>query len=212
MKAAGLRLVPRHCKHHVEHKARHGSYWHPSYRANDLKPYLQAATSYISPRLKTNPSIANAVDRLAFLIAGAPYEQATRLRGVSATTRADIAFGRFRKRGIKPERLLAIYIAITALIREDPRADRTKEFRIVQVAKAAHRLASGYHRIWTGLQDRNGRTIKTELHAYARSTGRVLRILGKIVEERCEEASTEHLDGVLALKIKRYGRHPRARR
>jgi hypothetical protein len=100
-------------------------------------------------------------------------------------------------------------MAIAALIHEDPGAHRIKEFRIVQVAKAAHRLASGYHRIWTGLQDRNGRTIKTELHTYARSTGRVLRLLGQIIEERCEAATAEHLDGVLALKIKRYGRHPK---
>jgi hypothetical protein len=175
--------------------------WHKSYSAADLKPYLRAATSYINPRLLTDVSIRNAVDRLAFMIEGAPYEQATRLRGLPASTRADIAFGRFRKRGVKPETLLAITLAVHALITDDPRADKTPEFRRVQIAKAAHRRASGFHKVWSE---------RSSLHAFARSTGRVLRILGKMLEERCEAAVVDHLEGVLRLKVRRYGPHPNA--
>ncbi|WP_315742426.1 MULTISPECIES: hypothetical protein [unclassified Bradyrhizobium] len=147
------------------------------------------------------------MDRAALLLQQSPYEIATRLRGLSTKTRAEIAFGRLRKKGIKPERLLAIHLAITALIEEDPGSHRVKEFRLVQVAKAVHRLASGYHRVWPQ-QDKNGRTFRVELHAYARSTGRVLRHIGQMIEERCEWATAKHVAGVMALKVKRYGRHP----
>src|SRR5262249_7336175 len=153
---------------------------------------------------ETDPQIKNAVERLALLLGQSPYEIATRLRGLSPKTRAAIAFGRLRKRGIKPERLLAIHLAITALIEEDPGSHRVKEFRLVQIAKAVHRLASGYHRVWPQ-QDKNGRAFKIELHAYARSTGRVLRLIGQAIEERCEWATEKHVAGVMALKVKRYG-------
>jgi hypothetical protein len=207
MRAAGQGLAGFHCERHVEHKARHGSHWHPSYRANELKPYLAAATSYLRPRLETDPEIKDAVSRLTVLLEQSPYEITTRLRGLPAKTRAEIAFGRLRKRGIKPERLLATHLAITALLEEDPRSHRVRDFRLVQTAKAVHRLASGYHRVWPQ-QDQKGRTFRIELHAYARSTGRVLRLIGKAIEERCEWATEKHLAGVLALKVKRYGRHP----
>src|SRR6185437_5393375 len=124
MLAAGIGVASFHCKRHVEHKSRHGSHWHRSYRADELKPYLAAATSYIRPRLETDPQIKDAVARLAVLLEQSPYEIATRLRGLPARTRADIAFGRLRKRGIKPERLLAIHLAITTLIEEDPGSHR----------------------------------------------------------------------------------------
>jgi hypothetical protein len=207
MKAAGTGPASFHCKRHVEHKARHGSHWHRSYRAEELKPYLAAAASYIRPRLKADAEIKDAVGRLAILLEQAPYEIATRLRGLPPKTRADVAFGRLRKKGIKPERLLAIHLAITALIEEDPSSHRVKEFRLVQVAKAAHRLASGYHRVWP-MQNKNGRDFRIELHIYAASRGNVLRLIGQAIEERCEWATAKHLDGVLALKVKRYGRHP----
>jgi hypothetical protein len=207
MEAAGIGLAAFHCKVHVARRARHGSHWHPSYRAKELKPYLSAATSYIRPRLETDPIIKDAVGRLALLLEQSPYEIATRLRGLPARTRADIAFGRLRKKGIKPERLLAIHLAIAALIEEDPGSHRVVEFRLVQIAKAVHRLASGYHRVWPQ-QDQNGRTFRIELHAYARSTGRVLRFIGYMIEERCEWATEKHMAGVLALKVRRYGRHP----
>lgn len=207
MRAAGIGLAAFHCVRHVAFRARNGSLWHPTYRAAELKPYLAAATSYVRPRLETDRQIKEVIAQLAVLLEQSPYEIATRLRGLSPKARAGIAFGRLRKKGIKPERLLAIHLAITALIEEDPGSHRVKEFRLVQVAKAAHRLASGYHRVWPQ-QDKNGRTFRIELHAYARSTGRVLRLIGQAIEERCEWATEKHLRGVLAVKIKRYGKHP----
>lgn len=206
MLAAGIGLAPMHCRQHVDFHARHGSFWHRSYGAKELKPYLAAARAYIRPRLQTDQHIMDAVMKLALMLEESPHEIATRLRGMKAKARARIAFGRLRRKGVKPERLLAVYLAITVLIREEPSGPRSKEFRLVQVAKALHRLASGHHvmhEMWVG-----DRRYKNELHKYPRSIGSVLRHMGEAVEERCEWATAEHADGVLALKVKRYGRHP----
>jgi hypothetical protein len=100
---------------------------------------------------------------------------------------------------VKPEKLLAITLAVCALITDDPRADKSPEFRRVQIAKACHRRASGFHKVWSE---------RSSLHIFARSTGRVLRILGRTLEELCEAAIHEHLEGILRLKERRYGLHP----
>lgn len=208
MRAAGQGLAAFHCKRHVEHKARHGSHWHGSYSAGELRPYLTAAGAFIRPRMEADPFIKAAVEGLEALMESAgPAEIATRLRGLSAERRAKIALARLREAGIKPERLLANQLAVTALIEEDPGSHRVKEFRVVQVAKAVHRLASGTHRVWE-YQDAQGRTRRTELHAYPRSTGRVLRLLGGMIERECELVADRHLSGMMALKVKRYGPHP----
>ena len=71
----------------------------------------------------------------------------------------------------------------------------------MQIAKACHRRASGFHKVWSE---------RSSLHVFARSTGRVLRILGKMLVERCEAAIKDHLEGILKLKVRRYGQHPNA--
>jgi hypothetical protein len=111
---------------------------------------------------------------------------------------------RLREANIKPERLLAIAVAVSALIEADPAAvHRIREWRIVAIAKAAHRLASGYHRVWE-VRDDNGRlTQRTEMHAYPRSSGRVLRYLGEMIEKECELVIDHHLSAVLVLKAAR---------
>lgn len=207
--ASGKGLAAFHCRKHVEHKARHGSHWHGTYSASELKPYLAAATSYVRLRAGSDRLMKAALSAIALLLEEAgPTEIATRLKGMSATRRSRIALARLRVAGIKPERFVAIVLAVTALIEEDPGSHRVKEFRIVQIAKALHRLASGYHRVWE-LTDENGRSKKvSELHAFPRSSGPVLRLIGKAIEQPCEWVVDKHLSAVLALKVKRYGRHP----
>jgi hypothetical protein len=208
MRAAGIGLAAFHCRRHVEHKARHGSHWHGTYTAAELKPYLAAATSYIRPRAKSERFLKHALNAIALLLEEAgPTEIATRLKGMSAAKRARIALARLRVARIKPERFVAVVLAVTALIEEDPESHRTKEFRTVQIAKALHRLASGYHRLWE-YEDYHGIKRRTELHAFPKSSGPVLRLIGRKVEELCESVVDKHLAGVLALKVKRYGRHP----
>jgi hypothetical protein len=206
--AEGIGLAGFHCRKHVEHKARHGSHWHGTYSAAELKPYLAAATSYLRPRGNADKFIAAARASIAgALELAGPVEIATRLKGMSAHKRAKIALARLRVAGIKPDRIVAIVLAVTALIEEDPKSHRTKEFRTVQISKAIHRLASGYHRVWE-TEDHNGRKGRTELHAFPRSSGPVLRLMGRMLEQPCEWVVEKHLAAVMALKVKRYGRHP----
>jgi hypothetical protein len=208
MAAAGLGLAAFHCRRHVEHKARHGSHWHGTYSAAELKPYLAASTSYLRPRVNADKFISAARASIAgALELAGPVEIATRLKGMSAPKRAKIALARLRVAGIKPDRLVAIVLAVTSLIEEDPESHRTKEFRTVQISKAIHRLASGYHRVWE-TEDHSGRKGRTELHAFPRSSGPVLRLIGRMLEQPCEWVVEKHLAAVMALKVKRYGRHP----
>ncbi|MFK4561860.1 hypothetical protein ABIF94_002459 [Bradyrhizobium ottawaense] len=211
MRIQATGLAAFHCRKHVEHKARHGSHWHGTYSAAELKPYLAAATSYVRLRAESDRFIKAALNAVALLLEEAgPTEIATRLKGMSATRRARIALARLRAAGIKPERFVAIVLAVTALIEEDPGSHRTKEFRTVQIAKALHRLASGTHKRWPFV-DHRGRQRQTELHAFPRSSGPVLRLIGRAVERELEWVVDKHLSAVLALKVKRYGRHPTLR-
>lgn len=208
MAATGTGLAAFHCRRHVEHKARHGSHWHGTYSAAELKPYLASATLYVRLRAESDRYIKVALNAIALLLEEAgPTEVATRLRGMSARKRARIALARLRVACIKPERFVTIALAVSALIEEDPSSHRTKEFRTVQIAKALHRLASGTHKRWPFV-DHQGRQRQTELHAFPRSSGRVLRLIGRAVEREVEWVLEMHLSAVLALKVKRYGRHP----
>lgn len=208
MRAAGIGLAAFHCRKHIEHKARHGSHWHGTYSAAELKPYLAAAISFVRLRAESDRFIKAALKAIGLLFEEAgPTEIATRLKGMSAAKRARIALARLRVARIKPERLVAIVLAVYALIEEDPESHRTKEFRTVQISKALHRLASGTHRVWE-YEGYNGRKQRTELHAFPRSSGPVLRLIGRKVEELCDRVVDKHLAAILALKVKRYGRHP----
>jgi hypothetical protein len=188
------------CRYHQQHKQRHGSHWCKSPSATTLSSYLYAAMSFIGTH-RTDPYISAALTGLGGIMASAgPVEIATRLRGLPPERRAKIALARLREANIKPERLLAIPLAVAALIEDAPATvHRTREWRIVAIAKAAHRLASGTHRQWPVAQP-DGRTKHIEMHAYPRSSGRVLRHLGEMIEKQGELVIDHHLAKVLALK------------
>lgn len=205
MKAAREGLAPHHCRRHVEHRQRHGSYWRPSIKASELQPYITAATTYVELRAANDKFVAAAiVDMGRALEDAGPVELATRLKGMSATKRAKIGLARLRVRGVPPQRIVSIVLAVSALIKADATAPRTKEFQTVQVCKAVHRLASGTHRVWI-VEDHQGRKRRTEMHAFPKSTGRVLREMGRMLEQPCEWVIEKHVAGVLAHR-QRYGR------
>ncbi|MEY9605315.1 hypothetical protein ABIF74_010007 [Bradyrhizobium japonicum] len=208
MKAAREGLAPHHCRRHVEHRQRHGSYWRPSFKASELRPYITAATAYVGLRAANDRFIAAAIADMGRTLEDAgPVEIATRLKGLSATKRATIGLARLRVEGVPPQRIVSIVLAISALIKADATAPRAKEFRTVQICKAVHRLASGTHRVWV-VEDHQGRKRRTEMHAFPKSTGRVLREMGRMLEEPCDWVIEKHVAGVLAHR-QRYGR-PRA--
>jgi hypothetical protein len=204
-RAAKAGLATTLCRKHLLHRQRHGSPWCRSPPAGALHPYLRAAQSFIDLR-RRDAFINAALTALRRLMeAAGEVVIATRLKGRSPEQRAKVALARLRDAEVKPERLLAIGLALHCLIEEAPQVvHRIKEWRIVAIAKAAHRLASGTHRQW---KDDQGNVL-TEMHCYPRSSGRVLRYLGEMIEQECELVIDHHLAAVLALKIDRYGRRP----
>lgn len=191
------------CRKHLLHRQRHGSPFCPSPSAAVLRPYLTAATSFIKAHRNDRFIGAALVGLRNVMVLAGPVVIATRLRGLKPNQRSRIALARLRDAGTNPERLLAITLAVHALIKHDPaKTHRIKEWRIVAIAKAAHRLASGDHRVWE-LRDDSGRIMqRTETHTYPRSSGRVLRYLGGAIEKECEWVIDQHLKEVV-VKISR---------
>jgi hypothetical protein len=182
MRAAGNGLAAFHCKRCIERRARFGSYWAP----------------YIAHALMT---------LRAHLDGAGQSERAQDIKWKKAPARARIAFARLREANIEPERLLAIHMAVSALILDDNGSHRVPEYRIVQVAKAAHRLASGSHGGWTQ-RVTSATTRPIPLHVYPKSSGQVLRVMGKAIEECCELATERELQAVRDLKREWFGLHP----
>lgn len=194
---AGLAIAL--CRKHLLHRQRHGSPFCKSPNAKLLGPYLKASLAVLKVQ-RNEPYISAALAGLHDVMASAGQViPAIRLNGLPPAERARIALARLRDAGIKPERLLAIALAVHALIRHDPaKTHNVKDWRIVAVAKAAHRLASGYHRVWE-VRDDTGRIVQhTEMHAYPRSSGRVLRYLGEAIEKECEWVIEKYLDEVIS--------------
>lgn len=205
--ASGKGLAACHCRYHIQHRARHGSHWHPTYRAADIKPYLQCARRWIRINRETMLVKYALIGLSGLLEHSGPIVAAQNLKRRIAIERARVAFARLREAGIEPERLLAIHMAVHALIEDDMGSHRVREFRIVQVAKAAHRLASGTHKRWDfPLAD--GRTAPLEMHIYPKSSGRILRVIGEKLDDICEEVTREALEAIRESRKDRFGPHP----
>lgn len=188
------------CRYHQQFKQRHGSHWCRSPSAETLRPYIAAAGALLKSKAG-DPFIVSALTSLSLTMASAgPVEIATRLRGLPPAQRAKIALARLQNAGIPPARLIAICLAVHALFEDAPeQVHRTREYRIVAIAKAAHRLASGTHKSWSVPQP-DGSEKHIQMHAYPRSSGRVLRYLGEMIEKECEWVIDRHLAAVVAIK------------
>lgn len=205
--ASGKGRAHHHCRYHVQHKARHGSHWHGTYLARDLKPYIAAAADWLRAN-RESPLVVAAWTELQHVLAGAGrIDPATNLRGQPPKYRARVAFARLREAGVSPDRLMAIYIGVSALIQDDYGSHRTEEFRLVQAAKAAHRLASGTHRRWE-MWNPVGSSVPVELHAYPRSSGLVLRQIGATLDKACREIAASALVEVIEAKTAKADHHP----
>ncbi len=55
MRSSGVGLAEMHCRYHVQSRARHGSHWHSTYKAADLKPYLVVAAEWIDEHREELP-------------------------------------------------------------------------------------------------------------------------------------------------------------
>jgi hypothetical protein len=190
------------CRYHVQFRNRHGSYWKGTYSAAELRPYRKAAERYIKAH-SDDFWIAAALRALRNLMNRAgSVEAVSAVRAMPPRDKARAALARLRSAKIPPERLLAIHLAVSAALEEDPigaGSDRN-EYRIVQIAKAAHRQRSGDHSVY-GPGARYDR--------YPRSAGLALRHLGKMIDRCCEHVMEKHLGALLALKCSLYGARER---
>lgn len=135
----------------------------------------------------------------------------------SAEDKAKAAFARLREASITAERIMASHMGVTAYLTDDTWAPRSPEYRLVQSAKAVHRLASGTHRryelpvakaVGPGAIEYDGSTATVQLHVYPRSQGQVLRVIGKAIDEACGAIAEEQAQAIIAAKEARCGRHP----
>ena len=198
-------LDMRFCRSHAEHYQRHGSPYKRSYSAGELAPYRRAALRWLKAN-EANPWACNAIDRVRALYRRAgPHVEAFRLRGLDPQERAKAHWARLRKAEVDPMQVVAAWLAVEMIIADDPQPVTTKEFRRVQAAKIVHRMASGTHkrweretldRAWSG--QRTG-TVIEEKHWYPRSRGRVLRHIGKDMEQAVELLVDYHLEEIKAL-------------
>jgi hypothetical protein len=204
MAAAGVGLADTLCRYHVQYKARHGSPWCPSIKASELRPYLAAARAVIRQNAN-DPIMAMTLGALrGFLDASGRVEPAMNIKHRSAAFRARVAFARLREAGVQADRLLAIHMAVSAHIEDDAGSHREEEhYHLVQVAKAAHRLASGTHRRW---EWPGGGTIV--MHVYPKSSGLVLRVMGRALDDICSTVTPRLLQAVRDTKVATSGPHP----
>jgi hypothetical protein len=172
-----------------------------------LRPYAKTAARWIRKNRK-QIAVHHTLLGLQGLLDGAGrVEAAQNIKRWPPAVRAKVAFARLKEAGIKPERLLATHIGVSALIADDPDSHRITEYRLVQTAKAVHRLASGTHRVWQ-FPMADGTTRLLAMHVYPKSSGRVLRLMGKELEEICAGVSEVALQAVRDLKAELYGPHP----
>jgi hypothetical protein len=179
MRTVGVGHAEYHCRYHVQFRARHGSHWHPTYKAADLKPYLAVASEWIDGHREELP-VAYPLKGLEGLLEGSGQaDRAQDIKRLPAGSKARVAFARLREAGIEPERLLAIHMAVGALIEDDNGSHRVEEFRLVQTAKAVHRLASGI----------------------------VLRMIGREIDEICGGVAETAQQEVIAARLAKFGPH-----
>lgn len=206
MRSAGIGHAEMHCRYHVQFKARHGSHWHPTYKAADLKPYLTVAGAWIEQH-RAQLQVSYALTGLQGLLDGAgrvlPAQDISRL---PAAKRAHVAFARLREAGIRSERLLAIHMAVAALIEDDRGAHKVREHFLVQSAKAMHRLASGLHKTWDWPLD-DGTTRPLKFDKYPKSSGIVLRVIGKEIDELCGNVAEAAVQELIAAREAKFGPH-----
>jgi hypothetical protein len=131
--------------------------------------------------------------------------EAFRLRGLPPQERAKADLVRLRKHGIDPRLVVATWLAVEMLIKDDPQPVSGTEYKRVQAAKVVRRMASGSHRrwvrevpspVWPGQKQAQVQ----ELHVYPRSRGRVLRHLGESLESAVGLFVAHHLTDVQSFK------------
>ena len=178
------------CRKHLKHRARHGSAWRKSFTAEELDPYRKTASRWLTANRQA-PMVQHVLTALAGMMANAgKAESAYDLNRVKPEKRAKIALARLREAKVAPETLLINAMAVWALFEAEDMDERMREFREVQIAKLAHRLASATRRTRTGLP---------MPAKYPPSAGLVLRHLGRMIDDKAALIAEPAARDVLAM-------------
>ena len=183
-------LDRRFCRKHSDHYGRHGSPYKSSYRAADLTPHRRKVKAWLKQNAD-HAYVSNAIQRVNGLYErSGTHTEAFRLAGMSPAERARKAWARLRESSAPPLKVIEAWLVVSLAIQADPQPVETVEFKRVQAAKLVHRLASGSHKRWVRQANlaSGPSEVLTELHKYPHSRGRVLRELGRDIEEACELA------------------------
>lgn len=198
-----------YCRRHADHYQRHGSPTKPSYPAKVINPYRQAALVWLLDH-EDDFWVKDAVGKVLGLYQrSGPQVEAFRLRGLPPRERSKALWARLRASEVDPRLLVAAWLAVEMVLRDDPQAELKTEYKRVQAAKIVHRMASGTHKRWDrerphplhhGLPP-----IKEveEKHWYPKSRGRVLRHIGQDLGGAVELLVDHRLEEIEAFKVKR---------
>jgi hypothetical protein len=221
MRYAGKGLSATLCRFHSQYKARHGSTWKRSYSAAELEVYRATAERYVRARA-CDPWIVGTLAILqATLDAGGPNERPVDTIRMKPHDKARAVLARLRTKGVPSMRLLIECAAVAMALAEDrskPHEDGD-EFRNVQVAKLCLRKAGGFRFNRYGAQQQQDNGIQfggfrvnvgkaqsaKRWAVYTGSRGLMLRHLGQMLYEPCEDAIGRHLEAMLEAKRKWYG-------
>ncbi|TPL88999.1 hypothetical protein FJ950_01185 [Mesorhizobium sp. B2-3-14] len=161
------------CKRHVEFRRRHGTHWRRSYTMAELRPFQTAARRWLKAH-RGDHRLEGVVAALDGLLAGSGTARTAQdVRWAGTEEKVRNALARLHCAGKSGAQLLLITLTVKAAQAAlGPRAN--PEFQYVQIAKMAHRLASGTH-IRSGIWG--------DRHIYPRAEGSFMRLLGQTVED-----------------------------
>src|SRR5262245_55149999 len=118
--AAKKGLNNLYCRRHEDHFERHGSYVQRSYGAKEIRPLREAAERWVQANLET-AEVRHAVGAVGRLLRSAgPRVEAFRLAGKPPSERARATWAQIRERKIEPAVIVASWLAMVELIRNDP--------------------------------------------------------------------------------------------
>lgn len=160
------------CKRHVEFRRRHGTHWRRSYTMAELRPFQAAARQWLKAH-QGDLSLTQVVAALNGLLAGSGASRTAQdARWAGTEEKVRNALARLHEAGKSGGQLLLITLTVKAAQSAlGPRANR--EFQYVQIAKMAHRLASGTH-VRSALYGTFSRYPRAEGHSCG-SSGRTSR-------------------------------------
>jgi hypothetical protein len=219
MRSAGVGFGMFLCAYHQARLAKYGHPEAPNVVSPALRPYRDTAQRVIKAELAAgNVRVQGAQAAIwAIMQTAGSVPSAIDIKQWSGEAKAKAMWARLREAEVEPFHILASHLAMVALLTDDTWAPRSREYLLVQSAKAIHRNrgASGTHLRWDvaiplpiEAPPDTADTRKVSLHVWPRSQGRVLRVVGKDLDEAAGLLAEDMAPTIIAAKEARFGKHP----